>query len=366
MSDDDDAEEEEDEDEDEDDELSEEDEDLSEEDEDLSEEDEEQEGCPKVSKAAKFAIQMAAIAVELIDSKKLVQSEAFTVPGQGLLWWYHDGDRWHLPFVHTAQYAALKAVLARKKQAGLLDVVDSVTDAHVKKLLDAAAEVASTGTAKLSVFTENDVIAMRKKARMMMAFRGGVVDLSGVNPEVFRPIPSDVLLFSDEVADADCPSMEELLAIKTDELQRVLEALLGDAWVVFTDRLVDTLRCTPTKALFLVCSSARSTFKSALVATVLGAALPSARCPAPSISAFMIGPKYANNSYRFRFCLFRFCHRHSCRRCIHLRSRQQLHDAGGCQAELRRVAQHITGSHAGRATPAARGNGAIRRRLRGQ
>jgi len=267
----------------------------------VSDEEEEEEAKPPkqlVSKAAKLAGQMTSIAAELIESGTLVHSNAFTSPGQGMLWWYHDGTFWQLPFVRNAQYTALKAVLAVMKRAGRLDVVESLTDAHVKKLLDAANELVATGAAKVKIYTENDVTAMRKKARMMLAFRGGVVDLSVARkPAVIRPIPRDALVFIDEVADAECPtSMKELLAISTEELESVLKAILGEAWVLVTDLLVDTLRGIPTKALILLHSAVRSTYKSAFVATVLGAALTRARCPAPTMSAFMIGPKWADNT----------------------------------------------------------------------
>ena len=261
---------------------------------------EEEELSPK----KRLANELTVIAADLIQREALVLSDAFTTNGQGLKWWFHDGTIWLLPFPPDAQKQALLRVLAMAKHEGRLTIDESVTQTHVNKLLDAAVELNASGEVKVKVLTENEVIAMRKRARTMLAFRNGVVHLGGDAAVVIRPIPSDALIFSDEIADAECASEAEFFAINTTRLEDVLQALLGDAWVVFFDAVVDAFRCIPgkpggegggSKSLFLLHSDARSTFKSGLVATVLGSALPKARCPAPSISPFMIGPKYSTN-----------------------------------------------------------------------
>jgi hypothetical protein len=255
----------------------------------------------EVSPKKRLANELTAIAADLIQREALVLSDAFTTDGQGLKWWFHDGTIWLLPFPPDAQKQALLRVLAKAKHEGKLTIDESVTQTHVNKLLDAAVELNASGEVK--VLTGNEVIAMRKRARTMLAFRNGVVDLGGNAAVVIRPIPRDALIFSDEIADAECPSEADFFAINTTLLEDVLQALLCDAWVVVFDAVVDAFRCIPSKAggggsktLFLLYSF-RSTFKSAFVATVLGSALPKARCPAPSISPFMIGPKYSTNDH---------------------------------------------------------------------
>ena len=49
---------------------------------------------PKVSKTARLTAELTAIAAYLIESKALVLSDAFTTPGQGFKWWFHDGTLW--------------------------------------------------------------------------------------------------------------------------------------------------------------------------------------------------------------------------------------------------------------------------------
>jgi len=260
---------------------------------------------PKVSKTARLTAELTAIAGYLIESKALVLSDAFTTPGMGFKWWFHDGTKWLLPFAPGAQVQALVRVLAKAKRNGKLTIDESPTKAHVHKLLAAAEELDASGDAAAHVLTTNDVIAMRKRARTMFAFRDGVVDLGGDTAVVRRPTPRDVLFFSDEFADAELPATDaEFWAISTEQLEDVLEAILGEPWVVFLDAAVDAFRCTPSKAqgggsksLILFRSAMRSTFKSAVVATLLGSALPPARCPAPSIPAFMIGPKFSTNEH---------------------------------------------------------------------
>jgi hypothetical protein len=260
---------------------------------------------PKVSKTARLTAELTAIAAYLIESKALVLSDAFTTPGQGFKWWFHDGTLWLLPFAPAARDQALVRVLAKAKREGKLTIDESPTKAYVYKLLAAAEELDASGDATAEVLTRNDVSAMRKRARTMLAFRGGVVDMGDTTAVVRRPIPRDVLFFSDEVADAELPATDAAFwAISTTQLEVVLEAILCEAWVVVCDAAVDAFRCIPSKpegggskSLILFYSAARSTFKSAVVATLFGSALPPARCPAPSIPAFMIGPKFSTNEH---------------------------------------------------------------------
>jgi hypothetical protein len=140
-------------------------------------------------------------------------------------------------------------VLAKAKRDGNLAIDQSPTSDHVTKLLAAAAdELDASGDATVEVLTTNDVIAMRKRARTMLAFRDGVVDLGGNTAVVRRPIPRDVLFFSVEIADAELPATDaEFWAISTEQLEDVLEAILCEPWVVFFDAVVDAFRCTPSK-----------------------------------------------------------------------------------------------------------------------
>ena len=84
------------------------------------------------------------------------------------------------PIPSGAQDQALERVLAKAKRDGKLTLDESVDKSHVKKLLAAAAEL---GDAVVKVLTRNDVTAMRKRARTMLVFSDGVVDLGvGVRP----------------------------------------------------------------------------------------------------------------------------------------------------------------------------------------
>jgi len=243
--------------------------------------------------------QLESIAADLMRSGTLVQCTAFVDSGSSSRWWFFDGDIWQHPFTTNTTPAitsALRRVLAREARDGRFTVPTGVTISkeHVAALLMTADSLVDAGAQKPTVMTAGSITAMRVRSRSLMPMRGGCLDLSGEALTIVSPMPRDALVFADEVVDADCPvSLAALRAHGCEPLKRALRAVLGDDWVVFVDLIVRTLRGDPTKALVILRSQRRSTFKSALVASILSTALGQTRCPCPGIDAYMVGAKWA-------------------------------------------------------------------------
>ena len=255
---------------------------------------------PKTPAARLRKEQLESIATKLMLCGNLVQCTACIASGSSSLWWFFDGELWHHPFAANTTPAitsALRRVLAREARDGRFKVPAGVTISkeHVAALLIAADSLVDTGAVTPTVMTAGTITAMRVRSRSLMPMRGGCLDLSGEAPTIVSPMPRDALVFADEVMDIDCPaSLAQLLERGCEPLKRALRAVLGaDHWVVFVDLLVRTLRGDPTKAISVLHSQLRSTFKSALVASILSTALGQTRCPCPGVDAYMVGAKWA-------------------------------------------------------------------------
>jgi hypothetical protein len=248
-------------------------------------------------------VQLAAIATKLIGCGDLVLCTAFLNNGSGGRWWFFDGEIWHHPFAANTAPAitgALRQVLALEARGGYLTVAagEVVSKEHVAALLMIADNLVDIGELKPTVMNAGIITEMRTRARAMLPMRGGVLDLYGESPTIVRPRPRGALVFADEVMDIDCPeSMDALMAHGCEPTKAALRAVLGDEnWVVFVDLVVRTLKGDPTKALAVLHSHARSTFKSALVASILSTALGQTRCPCPGVDAYMVGTSWAEMS----------------------------------------------------------------------